>query len=855
MKRKLSFLILVFIFFHCSIVLADPQSSVDQDFVKVKALLDKGLADQAIVLLKEAAKRATERHDERGTTEILLYLGHLYREYGQMEAYINCLFEAIPHAKNTDLEAVTDTEFYLASAELALKQRGSPLNILDLLSAGKERCAKIPGDGSRLSEESQELNLRISLYLTVTGLMGEQLNGGSAKDLTPYWQVFLTSALKEISPESLDPKPASHQTSLSADTLQWLDRNRPWDKSLLKMALQLNDRVMTLDRNRGAALKRTDLSDLDVAKDVDQRSEIYEQLGDLQQSLRLKKQALEVFDRYNIFNDAVITLNGICNFYLRLKTTDSIIEALKVSNELVFRIERQTRGLVGQTLVQFLSGFDQIYQRHFYLLLAQYKTLKSTSDADSNRALEQFILHADRMNFRPIRRDLAVYRELGDLIRPRPEILRSLDKQKQEILKREKERDSAAEQGKDPASFRPAPGIYFDDPYMALREAKKDLVSILEDAKRQNVGGGRSESDLPASLDEVRREMTLSDAIVMFIRQPSGQFLAAVIPSDRSPRLVELSDTNAAELKDLTTRVTRQVKLQDIKKTLERISEAIWRPLYPLPENLTVVLTPELIGIPFEALPLAAGEPVIARHKIRYSFGLAPGLGSTSKLAVYRRAFVIGAERFPDPIRFPPLPDSKEEVNGVRELFRATGMTIEPANALPQEAMPLFSQGSVFDIVHISTHSDLDEENDVPMADALVFPNDEVFAYNIALSPMRARLLVLSACALFKARRDSLNPISGITSAAMARIAPEVISTLWKVDPAGTRIFMLRFYDALLKEHDPSTALAITKRDFIDPSQLEKWLKSRRIPVPSEIQSYKEPYYWAPFVLTTGAIN
>ena len=81
------------------------------------------------------------------------------------------------------------------------------------------------------------------------------------------------------------------------------------------------------------------------------------------------------------------------------------------------------------------------------------------------------------------------------------------------------------------------------------------------------------------------------------------------------------------------------------------------------------------------------------------------------------------------------------------------------------------------------------------------------------------------------------------------------MSPLWKVDPTGTRIFMLRFYDALLKEHDPSTALAIAKRDFVDPSQLEKWLKSRGMAVPSEIQSYKEPYHWAPFVLTTETIN
>jgi CHAT domain-containing protein len=238
-------------------------------------------------------------------------------------------------------------------------------------------------------------------------------------------------------------------------------------------------------------------------------------------------------------------------------------------------------------------------------------------------------------------------------------------------------------------------------------------------------------------------------------------------------------------------------------------------------------------------------------HTIRYAFGLSPDLGTSHRAEAYLRAFVAGAETF-FTRNLPALPSSKEEVESLRNFLHDRGLTVAPPAGLPPVGRSLFAEQGAFDLIHLSTHSQLDEK--VPMVDALVFPRDELFAYDLALSPVRAKLLVLSACKLFSLRHNRVNPVSGITTAALARLAPQVISTLWAVNDTATKIFMLRFYDALMHVKEPAAALAAAKRDFLNPSRLESWMKSAEITVPSpaDFQSYKDPYFWAPFVLIVG---
>jgi CHAT domain-containing protein len=161
-------------------------------------------------------------------------------------------------------------------------------------------------------------------------------------------------------------------------------------------------------------------------------------------------------------------------------------------------------------------------------------------------------------------------------------------------------------------------------------------------------------------------------------------------------------------------------------------------------------------------------------------------------------------------------------MKSLRVFFKTHGVAVLPASGegLPDAGRPIFASGESVDIVHLSTHSVPDRE--VPLLDSLAFPKDQVYVYDLALSPIRAKLVVLSACELFRplvqrayhdpavsaqevARTVSLFPVSGISTASLGRIAPQVVSTLWTVsaESPATELFMLRFYSELLKSKNP----------------------------------------------------
>jgi CHAT domain-containing protein len=220
------------------------------------------------------------------------------------------------------------------------------------------------------------------------------------------------------------------------------------------------------------------------------------------------------------------------------------------------------------------------------------------------------------------------------------------------------------------------------------------------------------------------------------------------------------------------------------------------------------------------------------------------------------RAFVIGAETF-GAADEPPLPESRVEVETLRALLGAAGAEVLPREAMPDIASALVTDAAAYQVVHVSTHSQLEqlELTPVPILDSLLFPRGGIYAYEFALASMRSSLVVLSACELYKRRGDRLYPVSGLTIASLARIAPQIISTLWQADAKATSLFMARFYSRLVESGDAALALATTKRDFARGDDglldLAKHLHLSYISS-QDIADYRKPLYWAPFVLAVG---
>src|SRR5207253_3507230 len=132
------------------------------------------------------------------------------------------------------------------------------------------------------------------------------------------------------------------------------------------------------------------------------------------------------------------------------------------------------------------------------------------------------------------------------------------------------------------------------------------------------------------SLNDVRRGLTPSDGIVMFFRNPhSGELLAAVMVGGAPTRLVTLPGLTGEPFLRAVARLQDDIDTETprVWSTLKQVSDVLWIPLFPLPENITIALNPAMLGIPFEALPLPSGQPTATRHRVRYSFGLTAGMG------------------------------------------------------------------------------------------------------------------------------------------------------------------------------------------------------------------------------------
>ncbi len=98
---------------------------------------------------------------------------------------------------------------------------------------------------------------------------------------------------------------------------------------------------------------------------------------------------------------------------------------------------------------------------------------------------------------------------------------------------------------------------------------------------------------------------------------------------------------------------------------------------------------------------------------------------------------------------------------------------------------------------------------------------------------LRSNLVFLSACKTGVGKVVMGEGIMGLPFALYVAGNQNTVMTLWKVDDAGAMKFSVRFFEKIKAGMDQVTALNQTKREFIS----------------GEILAYRNPAYWAPFVL------
>ena len=108
--------------------------------------------------------------------------------------------------------------------------------------------------------------------------------------------------------------------------------------------------------------------------------------------------------------------------------------------------------------------------------------------------------------------------------------------------------------------------------------------------------------------------------------------------------------------------------------------------------------------------------------------------------------------------------------------------------------------------VHLATHAHFDQRS--PLDSGFVLADRILPAREVIASPMRAELVVLSACETGLADSLGGNELAGLGQAFLHAGARTVLMSLWRVDDEATSVLMGTFYDQLAAGVDGSTALA-----------------------------------------------
>lgn len=174
------------------------------------------------------------------------------------------------------------------------------------------------------------------------------------------------------------------------------------------------------------------------------------------------------------------------------------------------------------------------------------------------------------------------------------------------------------------------------------------------------------------------------------------------------------------------------------------------------------------------------------------------------------------------------LPHSQTELEQINQLLQ--GETYFKQNASLQNFK---AQASNFNVLHLSTHAALDDQN--PSQSRIHLYDDYITVNEIYNLPINADLTVLSACETGVGEFKRGEGLLSLARAFMYAGCPSLVTSLWQVNDQKTASLMIEFYRQLNN--------GLSKDEALQSAQLNYLSKL------SSAQA-AHPFYWAAFVQT-----
>lgn len=370
----------------------------------------------------------------------------------------------------------------------------------------------------------------------------------------------------------------------------------------------------------------------------------------------------------------------------------------------------------------------------------------------------------------------------------------------------------------------------------ARRAREAERVALLARHPELRLRAGQMPAPDLAQLSEAAGEKTL---LVQYTLTGSGAWAVALAGGPRPvTRLVRLAPgpgalgRSAERLRELVAR--RDLRWAAAAAELSRSLLAPFEDLLRGRRSVVVVPDGALWGVPFQALPLATGEPLLERLAVSY----APSLTAWTEMRRLRER--RGAP--PDTLLAVGAPagaPADAALAQSRELLQRLGALYGPDRGhvllgaeAQEDAFVRAARGR--GVLQLATHGLLDAAS--PLYSSLLLApgaggDGRLEAREVLDLRLDADLAVLSACETARGRAGAGEGLVGLAWAFFVAGVPRVVVSQWSVEAASTTTLMLAFHRARLRGPPAGVAEALRAAA----------LALRRDP------RYRHPFYWAAF--------
>jgi CHAT domain-containing protein len=422
------------------------------------------------------------------------------------------------------------------------------------------------------------------------------------------------------------------------------------------------------------------------------------------------------------------------------------------------------------------------------------------------------------------------------------------------------------------------------------RELTTSYTELQTQIKQQSPRYANLVQPQPLNLERIQNELTDDSVLLEYTLGSDRSYLWAVTRDSLTAYQLPARDEIESRVRSVCALliVRQTMNESDINSYNERVAQAdaeYWRQsgqlsqmlLGPVAETIAgktilVVADGALQYLPFAALPEPAEAnsqnpepaPLIVGHEI-------VNLPSASILVTIRQAVRVGSNDekliaiLADPVFSPndsrvnslnpvSLPQNPQ-LSGAPSLNRLPATKVEAESIMaiiPSRAgmmatgfdadrtVVLSSELGQYKVIHLATHGIVDTENPEMSGIVLSLVSREGNGtpglvqlhdiYNMNLS--NTQLVVLSACQTALGKEVRGEGLVGLSRGFIYAGASSVIASLWKVDDRATTQLMTYFYKGLFEE-------GLTTSAALRQAKVKMWQQSR----------YREPFYWAAFVL------